>query len=318
MRKSGLIFVSILALLFGSCRKNNRMTVGSVIFDENGEWFTEAIYGIRAGARDKGVYLVETNSHYDVNLEKDLVQDHIKNRASAIIICPIDYGASGKIVSDVQKMNVPVVTWNTIVYPPPSAQVIVDSKKLGSATGEYLVKYFEANKINDLKTALVTNDLYSVAIDRRAGFLESVKPLLDDGTLEIACEIKAELREESKVAIRKMISENPGIGLIWCWNQTTLLAAIDVLKQMARTDILIAGVDMSMSIAREMLGNEVKILAVTTQQPYQMGYDAVSCAVDAALGKKIEPVVVVPVITYTKDDQKALLEYIKSHSKFEK
>ena len=73
------------------------------------------------------------------------------------------------------------------------------------------------------------------------------------------------------------------------------------------------GTDMSMDLAKDMLGNEVNLQAITTQLPYNMGYKAVVNAVDAVNGKEIEKKILIPLSTYTKSQTDALKRYIETH-----
>ena len=312
-------FATLLAatVFLVSCSKESKTVIGSIVFDENGEWFEEAIAGMRDAAKSLDVVLEERNSHYDLGVEKDLVNEHLKNKAKAIVICPLAE-ETGRVLLQAKTIGVPVITWNTVVSPEPTAQVVVDSVKLGSATADYLASYIERNNITGLKTALITNETYSVGVARCDGFINTIEPLIQKGAMEIVYETRSELTEETLVNVQKMLKERPDIEFIWCWNQTTLLATMSVLKELGRTDILVAGTDMSVSLAREMLAENGQLLAVTTQQPYKLGYEAVVNAVKAVKNEEIQFSIVIPTITYNKEDADSLKEYIKTHEKFER
>ena len=307
-----------LAMLASSCSNSNKLMVGSIIFNATNEWFAEAAFGMRDAAKDLGVTLEENDSRYDVNVEKDLIRDLLKKHASAIVICPLTTEESGAALSEAKEFNVPVVTWNTVIEPKPTAQVIVDPTRLGAATGEYLVEYVNKNDIKSLKAALIVNDAYSIAVERCDGFYNAISPLVENGTLEIVYETKADLIEETKVTVAKMLAERPDIQFIWRWHQMSLVATIQTLKELGRADVLVAGTDMSVGIAKDMLGDEVQVIAVTTQQPYRMGYEAVTNAVKAAKGEQVAESISISTLTYTKEDAEGLQEYVATHEKFAK
>ena len=318
MKRCIALGVAMVSLLCVACKKSDKLKVGSILFDANNEWFLEAISGMDAAAKDLGVQLVQADAHYDINVEKDLIREQIKNKADALVICPLTTEETGSALTEAKSFNIPVVTWNTIVTPPPTTQIIVDATQLGSATGEYLVDYVKKNNITDLKAALLINTSFSIGIERCNGFRTAIQPLIDSGVLEIVTERTGQLLEEVKVTTRKMLEERPDINFIWCWNQMTLVGAVDVLKELGRSDILVTGTDMSMALARDMLGDEVNLIAVTTQQPFKMGYDAIANAVRAAKGEKTQPSVAINTLTYTKDDTEALNEYITEHAPYVK
>ena len=306
----------VLMLAFTACGKDDKPTVGSVIFEGTNEWFVEATAGMEDAAKAMNVNLAKSDSHYDVAVERDLIREQVKNKVSAIVICPLTVEESGAALSEATKLGIPVVTWNTVVQPAPTSQVTVDAKELGSATGKYLAEYVKEHGITRLKAAYMIDNSFSIAIERCDGFRKSVQPLIDSGVLTVAVETKGHLYEEACVTFEKILKEHPDINFIWCWNQMTTCAAVDVLKREGRSDVIVTGTDMSISLAEEMLGDKVNLVAVTTQQPYQMGYQAVEAAVKASKGEKVQGNIVIPTETYVKSDQKAVQEYIDSHKKF--
>jgi len=313
-----LCVVCSLTLICASCGKDERMTVGSVIFEATNEWFVEATAGMEDAAKQLNVNLSKSDSRYDVLVEKDLIREQIKNKASAVVICPLTVDETGAALKEATDLGIPVVTWNSVVKPVPTSQIVVDSTVLGSATGEYVKKYVQEKGIKNLKAALIIDTSFSVGIERCNGFRQSIKPLVDSGVMEIVVETKADMHEATSITIEKILNERPDINFIWCWNQMTTGAAVDVLKKLGRSDVIVTGTDMSLSLAGDMLANEVNLIAITTQQPYQMGYEAVQTAVKAAKGEKVEQTLIIPTMTYTKDDPNALNEYIASHQKYVK
>ena len=203
-----------------------------------------------------------------------------------------------------------------MVSPAPTTQVIVDATELGRATGEYLVKYVADHGITDLRAALVTDNSFSIGIERCEGFRSSVQPLADSGILKVVAETHENLISGAKVSLAKILEEHPDVNFIWCWNQMALVGAAQILKESGRSDILLAGTDMSVALAEDMLSDDIQLIAVTTQLPYEMGYAAVENAVKAANGEHTESSVSIPVLTYTKDDVDALKEYVQTHKKF--
>lgn len=70
---------------------------------------------------------------------------------------------------------------------------------------------------------------------------------------------------------------------------------------------------MSMELAKDMQGDSVKLQAVTTQMPYDIGYQAVENAVKVARGESIEKETLIPVKTYVKENQDEITTYIEEH-----
>lgn len=317
MRKILALLLVCMTLLLTACGQDEKITVGNVIFESTNEWFVEAIAGMEDAAKKLDVNLIQSDSRYDVNVERDLIQEQIKARADAIVVCPLTVEESGMALQEAVNMSIPVVTWNTVVNPPPTTQVVVDNKKLGSATGEYLIEYMKKNNIPKLNMLAIINTEFSIGIERCNGFMESVRPLISAGAINEVASIKGHMYEETCVNVEKMMADSPDINFVWCWNQMTTNATVDTLKKLNRTDVIVAGTDMSMALANEMLSSG-NVIAITTQQPYEMGYAAVEAAVKAAQGKSSEKVISIPTITYTKEKPDEIKKYIEDHKKFVK
>lgn len=295
---------------------NDGLVIGSITMISEGEWYGEVLAGVRAAASDLGITLVERDSDGDLELEERQVREFIDDGVDAIIICPITSDRTGKLLMEAERSGIPTVTWNTVVDTDVTASVCVDSGALGGNTGNYLAEYVYTYNLSGLKMGLITNESYTIGVARCEGFKESIKGLEKDGSVTVVSEMLAETTEETEQAVGRMLSEHPDIDVIWCWNQTSLLACIDVAGAKGKSDLIIMGTDMSMSIAEDMLDGSTEILAVTTQLPYNMGYKAVVNAVQAAKGMKVDKTIVIPTFTYVKTDTDGLQQYIESHAAF--
>ena len=297
---------------FLSCGEE-KVTVASIIFNDEGEWFREAIKGMQDAARKYNIKFENVNSYYDIDSEFNAAKNLAEKGVKAVVYCPIDFEKSAAAADYLSAKGIPVVTWNTLINTGNvKSKVLIDSSALGSQTGDYLVGYFERKNLSGVKAAIISNYSYTVSADRCNGFKASIKPLLDSGRMELVAEIPAELTEETHRNVKQLLEKHGDVGLIWCWNQTTLLSCMKTLKDLGRTDILLCGADLSSDMAREMLDPASNLIVVTTQQPYLMGFIAVENAIVAYSGKEVEDTVLVPVSTYTKEDADSLNKYLDS------
>lgn len=295
---------------------NDKIVIGSITMSNDGEWFGEVMAGVKTAAADLGVTLIEQNSNGDLDKEEQIIHQFIADKVNAIVICPITSDRTGTSLLEAENAGIPTVTWNTIVDADITAEVCVDSNALGGDTGTYLTEYVRTYNLSGLKIGMITNESYTIGVARCDGFKESIKSLIKDGSATIVSELLAESTEESTTAVTKMLAEHPDIDLIWCWNQTSLLACIDTVKSKGKSDLIIMGTDMSMNLAKDMQNNDVNLMAVTTQLPYNMGYKAVVNAVLAAKKKPVDKTIVIPTFTYKKADADLISQYIETHQAF--
>lgn len=286
------------------------MVIGSVIMNTSGEWFAEVIKGMEAAGTDLGVTVKIVSSDNEVSKESDNVATFVAQGVDAICISPLSADASVAAVESSVAAGIPVINWNTTVNTETSGFVGVSNYDLGSMTGEYVAQYVKDNFPDGCKIALLTNSSYEVGVERCNGFKDAIK---DVPGLETVAAQDAELQEEGLDITEQILTANPDIDMIWAWNQTSLLGCVAALQNADNSKIIVMGTDMSLDLAKDMLSETVKLQAITTQMPYDIGYNAVANAVKAAKGEAVEKELLVPLKTYTKDKTDEIQKYIDDH-----
>ena len=289
-------------------KDNADITIGSVIMNNSGEWFAEVMKGQEDAAKDLGVEFSIVSSDNEISKESDNVATFLAQQVDALVISPLATDASVAAVESASvDAGIPVVTWNT------TSHIGVVPAELGGNTGKYAVDYIKENFKDGCKVAIIGDSNYEIGIERCNGFKDAIKELTDDGTVEIVNEQDAELQEEGIDITEQILTANPDVQMIWCWNQTSLLGCAAALENAQRSDIVLMGTDMSVELAKDMQGDSIKLQAITTQMPYEMGYQAVENAVKAVKGEDVEKEVMIPTYTYTKENQDEIQTYIDEH-----
>ncbi len=286
------------------------ITIGSVIMNTSGEWFAEVIKGQQDAAKDLGVKFSIVSSDNEVSKESDNVATFVAQQVDALCISPLSADASVAAVESAKAANIPVINWNTTVNTETVGFVGVSNYDLGSSTGKYLVDYVKEFYPNGCKLAILGNSSYEVGVERCNGFKDAIK---DATGIEVVAEQDAELQEEGLDVTEQILTANPDIDMIWAWNQTSLLGCVAALQNANNNKIIVMGTDMSVDLAKDMQSDSVKLQAITTQMPYDIGYKAVENAVKAAKGEAVEEKVLVPLKTYIKDDTTEIQQYIEDH-----
>lgn len=292
---------------------NEGIVVGSVNMGMNGEWFSEVMNGIKNAGNDMGVTLKMLDSESDTDKEAANINQLLSEGIDVLIISPIDYNISAQSLQKVKDAGIPIITWNTTVNMEVTAAVGVDGIALGGDTGDYVSEYIKTNNLSSVDMILLTDTSYEIGIQRCNGFKDAIKDLVDEGIVNIVAEEDIEMREDAEVVAERLLKEHGDATMLWAWNQSSLLGAVDAVKKLGKNDIIIMGTDMSMELANDMLGDEIVLQAVTTQLPYNMGYKAVVNAVKAAKGEKVENKVLIPLDTIVKSDTAAVNQYIENH-----
>lgn len=286
------------------------ITIGSVIMNTSGEWFAEVIAGQEAAADDLGVKISIVSSDNEVSKESDNVSTFVSQQVDALCISPLSADASVAAIESTKDTGIPVVNWNTTVNTETEGFVGVSNYDLGGTTGEYVAEYVAKNFPDGCKMAIIGNSSYEVGVERCNGFKEKIQ---DINGLEVVAEQDAELQEEGMDITEQLLTAHPDIELIWAWNQTSLLGCVAALQNAGNSDIVVMGTDMSVDLAKDMQSEEVKLQAITTQMPYDIGYQAVENAVKAAKGETIEKEILIPVKIYTRENPDEIQTYIDEH-----
>ena len=292
---------------------NSKIVIGSVNMGMNGEWFSEVMNGIRSAGSDLNVKLEMLDSESDLEKEKAHIKTLVDKGVDAIIISPIDSTVSAESLKIAKDKKIPIITWNTTVNTDVTEAVIVDSNALGGDTGNYMVEYIKTNNLKNVNLYLLINKSYDVGVARCDGFRSSIEELVDEGIINIVGEGDAETLDAGVELTGEALKAHPDINMIWAWNQGALLGAIQKVKDAKRSDIVVMGTDMSMSLAEDMLNDEVDLQAITTQLPYNMGYMAVLNAVNAVNKKEVDKKVIVPLSTIIKSEPDKINQYIENH-----
>lgn len=292
---------------------NGNIVIGSVNMGMNGEWFLEVMNGIRNAGSDLGVRLEMLDSESDTSKEEAHIKALVEKGVDAIIISPIDSTVTAESLQPAKNAGIPIITWNTTVNMEVTGAVGVDATDLGGNTGDYLVEYVKTNNLKSVNLYILTNTTYDIGVARCDGFKSAIADLVNEEIISIVGDGEAETLDAGVEVTAAALRANPGIDMIWAWNQGALLGAIQAVKSAGRSDIVVMGTDMSMALAEDMLGDSVSLQAVTTQLPYNMGYMAVVNAVKAVNGEPVEKRVLIPLSTLVKSDTDKIKQYIENH-----
>ena len=309
MKKIKSLFILLAAVFLATC--SSRTKIGSVIFNASGDWFVESIAGMTSAAKEYNADIDVENCWYDFDSEAAIIKEFLDRKVDAVVISPLNPAEAS--VSMVTEQGIPVITWNTVLSMPVTSKVTVDSFMLGKQTGDALVKYIEENELEVQNAFFITDSLYSVGIERCDGFKESIKPLVLDGRIRVLGEEDAELSQQIRTLVARILEQEPSLSLIWCWNQTSLSETLHYLEEAGRNDIYVCGTDMSTYIAKKMLEPDSRIIAVTDQNPYRMGYKAVETAVKAARGEPFPEASEIELETYVVNQPEKIRKYIEEH-----
>lgn len=281
--------------------------VAGIMMASDVEWFRYIDAGMSAAAAEEGIDYVNGNAEMDVVKEGNLIDTYTAQGFDGIIVSALDSSASLPAIERAKEAGVTVINYNTT---PPGMDYFIgiDNYNLGYQMGEYLANYIEENGIENPKLAMVTISMFEVGIQRAEGFLDGISGVED---LEIVAEQDAAGPEGGADVVETILQANPDLDFIWAANEGGAVGAVVGVTTSGRADdVMVFGTDMSAQAAQYLLDEESPLYAVSTQQPYQIGYQSMKTAAAVLRGEEAPSEVIVPLDLYSKADLSRVEEYV--------
>jgi ribose transport system substrate-binding protein len=287
----------------------DRPLIGAVLYARDSQFWQQIERGMKDAAAKNGADLQIVLNRRQLPTEAQVMDDLMTRGIKALVISPLDKDASANAVRAARAQHLPIVEYNTFFADRSLAtnSVGVDNKELAASVGREMDKSIKAEMGGHAKLGLIPlpsiNPGSSV---RKQGMLSA----LADVKVEIVSEIEGATPEQGANAVESILRRDPATQIIWASNSGTLAGAATTVARMHGT-VELYGIDMSEELAHAMLQPDSRIIAVSDQQPYQIGYLAVEAAVKALNGQPMPRDIQVPAKIYTKSDPAGLNDYLK-------
>lgn len=283
-----------------------KKTIGVVLYARDSQFWQQIELGMRDAARKQDVDLQITLSRRLLPTEAQVVEDLLTRKVDALAISPLDKTASATVVGRAKAQGLPIVEYNTFFADRSIANhsIGVDNKELAASVGREMAKAMSSDP-----TKIGLMPLPSInpgSIVRKDGMLSA----LQGKAYTVVAEIEGAAPEQGANAAENILRRDPETKMIWASNSGTLAGAASAVDRLG-SKVDLYGIDMSEDLARAMQNPNGRIMAVSDQQPYQLGYLAIEAAAKD-LRKEASPRdIEVPVKIYSRADPAGLAEYMK-------
>jgi ribose transport system substrate-binding protein len=290
MKKSILSRRQTLALaalpLLASCNRDTKKRIG-VVPKGRAHLFWQSVHaGANKAAGETGVE-VEWNgpaSETDFNGQLQIVEAMINKRLDAIALAPIDKKAMVSVVERAMRMNIPVVIFDSPVDTEQFvAQVATDNYKAGQIAAERMGEITGGKG----KIAIVAGQAGAAStMAREQGFEDTIKSkfpgirIMDKRYGEAAV-------ERSLTVAENMLTAYPDLDALFASNESSSIGASRALKARG-SKIRLVGFDSGPTLEEDLKSGVIDSLVV--QDPFSMGYRAVSIAVRKLKGETPEKI----------------------------
>lgn len=298
-------------------------TIGVVQMVADLEWFRTVQMGIEAAAKDIGnVDVLVGNAEGKPDEEQKLIEDYISKNVDAILDSPVDSKASIAGVKEAQDAGIPVVIWNTTLDSDVMQNYVgTDNYQLGVQAGEYVLDYVDNNLDGKASLLIMGLPKHEVGVIRTNGFKDTIAQNPD---IVIVGEEDGENPDTAMTKVETVLQAHPDVNIIWAANEGGITGALNAT--VGRDDIKLVGTDMSLNVAQKLLEEDNGLLAISTQDPYNIGYVALQSAISMIKGEPVQSDDdktfngydlqfrrLIPLDMYTKDNPDAVQEYLEKY-----
>jgi ABC-type sugar transport system substrate-binding protein len=260
---------------------------------------------MKQSAADHNVELNVEVSNRSLQTESQLIDTMTARGDNVFVVAPFDPTASAAGLKRASDRGSTVVQFDSRVTDEQFEYFVgVDQRQLGTAVGEAAQKYVDEHLNGSGKFALLTGDTEPNGPPRREAFLAAAPGV------EVVTQAEAVGSPEAGAeAFETVLQSNPDLNGVFAWNGAALQGSLAAARRTG-SNVKIFGIDQSEVVAKDMMSPDSVVAALADQQAYQVGYDAVTLGVKAALGDEPPATGQVEPIVYTAGDTKNLQTFL--------
>jgi DNA-binding LacI/PurR family transcriptional regulator len=259
---------------FNSANKSNNSakTIGIIVPDITTYFFSAVINSIENYAKEKGFFVVITNSHDSADKEENCVDHLLEIGACGVISSIAQETKKFNHFSRLTTQNIPLVFFDRVAEPDRISSVVIDNTN----TARELTCHFHKTGARHIACLAGPKNL-SISQERMAGYLSG----LIDCALQIQTEymahtdLNADAAEETTQKLLKL--PDPPDALL-CINDTVAFGAMRAIRKAGLSiphDIALSG------FTNEMHATVVEPALTSVQQPTgQMGLETAKMLID--------------------------------------
>ena len=277
----------------------DEITIG-VSFGQNVHPFFVAMeMGIKKACEDFGIAQYNIlSADSSLETQNSQIENLVTMGCDVILLNPYDSEGVVNAVAGANKAGVAVITMD-IDCEGSTAFVASDNREVGKMLAEYVM-----NELDGKGEIAIINGITVTSLkDRTEGFMEAI----GTSDIEVVAEQQtAHGRETALASAENILQAHPDIEAFVGINENSGMAILSAVTSAKLNNILITTVDATPENLAAI--RDGKVAVGVSQDPYQMGYQAVEQAIKWYSGESIEKFVKVPVEYMTKDNVQQFID----------
>lgn len=256
--------------------------------------FKANLVGIKQFAEENNIELVVTDAKATADMQMQQMEDLTTKKVDAIVMCPVDSGALGAVVSKAKTAGIPVVAFDRNV----SGNVLTglaesDNVAHGAAGADLMKEAAEkaGMKVSDLVVLeLLGTQSATAGLERHQGFSNRAKEL----GINIVSALPTDFKNDNAYnAVLDAFQANPNINAIFVSSDNALYSGVEsALQQLGKLvpsgekgHIIITTVDGGPQGLKGIRNKYID--ATAAQSKLVMSHEAMKLALAAVKGEKI-------------------------------
>jgi simple sugar transport system substrate-binding protein/ribose transport system substrate-binding protein len=262
------------------------ITIAGIVFQED-QFMKLLSLGYADAAKAAGVRILQGNTANDQAKEAELINTYLSQGVKGIAIAPLNPETSVPVLQKASEQGMLIAVTNQNLK---NAPFIVggytsDDYNLGQTSGEAAGKFIAAKLGGNANMAIVdyAPQLPDSAAARVNGFLDGVKKHAPNAKL---IQHQAAWMQDTAVqVVGDILTANPNINIVYGANDGGTIGSVMAVKNAGLSGkCFVFGIDTGDQQLAMLRDSDNILQAVTGQDPYKMGVDAVNVLVSAIKG----------------------------------
>ncbi|WP_375459723.1 substrate-binding domain-containing protein [uncultured Enterovirga sp.] len=250
---------------------------------------------LNTGAHDEakrlGARLVIYNANNNPGLQTDAIETYINDKVDIILVLAIDANGIKPAIEEAVKAGIPVLAVDTVVSGANLANIGVDNKdagrEIGRRVGEYLAS---AGGPQDVGIVGALNSyIQNLRLD---GFKEGLAAANPKARI-VGTVDGQNVQNVAQNAAEGLLTAHANLGAVYATGEPALVGVLAASRARAGGKFKVFGWDLNSQAIKAI--DDGLVGTIVQQEAYKLGATAVATAIDHLGGKKIPPVVAVPV-----------------------
>lgn len=278
-------------------------TVALVMKTLTNPFFIAMEQGARRAEAELGLRLIVKTAAQETSIDQQIaiIESLIDQGVDAIVIAPGDSTSLVPVLAHAQQDGIVVVNIDNRLDPTLSHQlglVNVPFISVDNEDGAYQAARVVTDMVQSPTEAIILEGIMTAqnAIDRSHG---AQRAFAENPAIRLVAVETAHWKiDEAYTVTKRLLSDHPHVGVIFCSNDMMALGALQYLAETSRDEVLVAGFDALAEVRREIQAG--RMVVSVDQQADQQGYLGVRHAMTLLGGGEVPAETMVPVQLITR------------------